>query len=115
LASAAICKNGGVTTRLQNDVELAEAEAKQVEADDQAIHLGLMGLPVSTYGSVRMAVDRNGLAKQQEYEILRNIVEYDFLVGVTDGDAEGENQANCILMTKLQGTASNTQADTAPI
>ncbi|GJZ14212.1 hypothetical protein Tco_0549442 [Tanacetum coccineum] len=37
------------TYRLQNDNELTETERKQVEADDQAMHILLSGLPADAY------------------------------------------------------------------
>ncbi|GKC52398.1 hypothetical protein Tco_1075143 [Tanacetum coccineum] len=40
------------TTRIKTDMELTKAEAKQVKANDQAIHLILMGLPVVVYVTV---------------------------------------------------------------
>ncbi|GKE13456.1 hypothetical protein Tco_1417007, partial [Tanacetum coccineum] len=40
------------TTREQIDDELTAAERKQVEADNQAIHILLLGLPVDVYAVV---------------------------------------------------------------
>nr|GEV81119.1 hypothetical protein [Tanacetum cinerariifolium] len=40
------------TFYLQTDVELSEKELKQIEADDQAIHTILLGLPEDIYASV---------------------------------------------------------------
>ncbi|GKG22706.1 hypothetical protein Tco_0388009 [Tanacetum coccineum] len=37
------------TYRLQNETELNETEQKQAEADDQAINIFLLGLPVDVY------------------------------------------------------------------
>nr|GEX46098.1 hypothetical protein [Tanacetum cinerariifolium] len=51
---------------------------------------------------------------QQESGYQGNAKKYDFLAGVFNDEAERENQDDYILMTKLQGTSSNTEADTAP-
>nr|GEW63600.1 putative reverse transcriptase domain-containing protein [Tanacetum cinerariifolium] len=52
--------------------------------------------------------------EKQELGIQENAEKYDFLARVSDDEAERENQDDCILMTKLQGTSPNKKVDTAP-
>ncbi|GKE06196.1 hypothetical protein Tco_1398214, partial [Tanacetum coccineum] len=56
------------TYRLQNDNELTETERKQVEADDQAMHILLSGLPADAYA----IMDSCQIANEMWNRIQRN-------------------------------------------
>ncbi|GJX32885.1 hypothetical protein Tco_0242740 [Tanacetum coccineum] len=77
---------GPPTSRLQTEDELTEAEAKQVEADDQAIHLLLLGLLVEIYAHVDScdnahameAEPTSGQPSQRLHDPLKmNVAEYE--------------------------------------
>ncbi|GJT49468.1 ribonuclease H-like domain-containing protein [Tanacetum coccineum] len=82
-----------VRFRIQTEDELIEDEAKQVEVDEHARNILLNGLPDDMYAVVHKNADK-----------------YDFIAG----DVERENQDDCILITNLQGTLSNTETYNAP-
>nr|GEU36592.1 hypothetical protein [Tanacetum cinerariifolium] len=104
------------TFHVQTDDELNEKELKQIEADDQAIHTILLGLPEDIYAAVDScettqksgnanlngngnlvasraegnAAGHNGIQLQAE--------EFDLMAAATDLDEIKEVYANCILM-----------------
>nr|GEY40486.1 hypothetical protein [Tanacetum cinerariifolium] len=111
------------TFRVQTDDELTEKELKQIEADDQAIHTILLGLPEDIYTAVDRNVNQTGngnlvVAHAEENAAGHNgnqIRCYNCR-GVADLDEIEEFNANCILMANLQqASTSGTQTDKAPV
>ncbi|GKC35613.1 hypothetical protein Tco_1047997 [Tanacetum coccineum] len=79
-----------VRFRIQTEDELIEDEAKQVEVDEHARNILLNGLPDDMYTVVHKCNNTHEMWIQWE------------------------NQDDCILITNLQGTLSNTEAYNAP-
>nr|GFB54614.1 hypothetical protein [Tanacetum cinerariifolium] len=115
----------------QTDEELTKKEVKQMEADDQAIHTILVGLPEDIYAVVDSCEtnvgNQNGLivvlgiANPNANKTGNDNVVAALAQGNTNGnnadlDEIEEVNANCILMANLQqASTSGTQTDNAPV
>nr|GEX12298.1 hypothetical protein [Tanacetum cinerariifolium] len=116
----------------QTDDELTKKEVKQMEADDQAIQIILMGLPEDIYATVDSCKTAQEIWNQNGYNAVQtvknqnlngngNVVaartegnairnngiqlqakEFDFMAAVGDFEEIKEVNANCILMANLQ-------------
>ncbi|GJY84196.1 retrovirus-related pol polyprotein from transposon TNT 1-94 [Tanacetum coccineum] len=87
------------TFRIQTDTKLNETKRKQIEVDDQAIHILLLGLPADVYAAMDSCQTVNEM--WHCFQRLKRERE------------EGEPNANYLFMIKLQPTSSNT--NNAPI
>nr|GEU29424.1 hypothetical protein [Tanacetum cinerariifolium] len=96
----------------QTDDELTEKEVKQLEADDQAIQIILMGLFEDIYTAVDSWIANQNLNSNRNVNVVATLAE---------GNAIGNNEikevnANCILMANLQqASTSGTQTDSVPV
>nr|GEV35207.1 hypothetical protein [Tanacetum cinerariifolium] len=98
----------------QIDDELNQKEAKHIEADDQAIHIILMGLPKDIYD-----VNGNGnvvAARAKGNGNGNNAEKFDLMVAASDINEIEEVNTNYILMANLQQASTlGTQTDKAPV
>ncbi|GJT98659.1 hypothetical protein Tco_1094177 [Tanacetum coccineum] len=97
---------------LQTNYELTDKEAKQVKADNQAIHIILMGLPEDIYD----VVDNYNTTQEKEAGFQLQAGEFDLMVAAAKNEEIEEVNVNCFLMSNLQqASTSSTHANKAPV